>query len=367
MCAETPVLITVIIPVYNSERYLADALDSVINQSLKEIEVILVDDGSTDQSGAICERYAEKDKRIKVIHQANGGICRARNRGLEAASGCYIAFADNDDLCMEGWLEENFKCIERYQADIVKFGRIAQTVEKDRFILAEDVRNLEFEIYDKNKLRSNYFYLRNKGVFSPVWDGIYKRELIERYHLRFDECLKNGEEDTVFCMRMLPHIDRLVTNTGVYYKHYIRKGFSTSSKFNVGTLNKYVYSSSVENEILCFIQPEYKIGEKEIGYIKNYILPILLQLNHESCCWPISKRIRYLKTLYNYPYFDLELSIEKFIYMFKRDKNKAVIGILFQLRLLSVLLICSKYYYKMIQCKQKCNKAAFKELYEERA
>ena len=90
-------LISVIVPVYNVEEYLPKCLESIINQTYKNLEIILVDDGSTDNSGIICEDYAEKDKRIKVVHQTNLGISAARNAGLDLCSGDYITFVDSDD------------------------------------------------------------------------------------------------------------------------------------------------------------------------------------------------------------------------------------------------------------------------------
>lgn len=356
MQADQVIVVTVIVPVYNSEKYLEAALDSIIGQSLKNIEIILIDDGSTDNSGDICDSYARKDNRIKVIHQANAGISRARNRGLEEARGQYVMFADNDDICLEGWLEKNYTCIEKHHADIVKFGRVSRTIEDDTFILSEDIRDLEAGIYDRKKLQTSYFFLRDKGVFSPIWDGMYSRDFIERYHLRFDESLKNGEEDTVFCMKFLMHLNKMAINSGVYYMHYIRKGFSTSSKFNIGTLDKYVYSAKVEEEMLKYIQPIYEVGDREMSCIKNYLLPILLQLNHENCNWDKKDKIKYLRDLYSTPLFKFKAQVRSFFSTVKKDKNKAIIGILFQCHLLSVLLICSKYYYKMLAKRQLSNK-----------
>ena len=99
------VKISVIVPVYNSEEYLPDTAASILNQSFEEFELILVDDGSKDRSGKICDELAQKDKRVKVIHKQNGGICSARNCALKLAKGEYIAFCDNDDMYLPGLLK----------------------------------------------------------------------------------------------------------------------------------------------------------------------------------------------------------------------------------------------------------------------
>ena len=96
---ENPI-ISIIVPIYNVEEYLPKCIDSILNQTYKELEVILVDDGSPDSCGKICDRYAKKDERVKVIHQKNGGLSAARNSGLDCANGEYIGFVDSDDLSL---------------------------------------------------------------------------------------------------------------------------------------------------------------------------------------------------------------------------------------------------------------------------
>jgi glycosyltransferase involved in cell wall biosynthesis len=109
-------------PVYNSERFLEDAVESVLNQTFKDFELILIDDGSSDGSVAICDRFAQKDDRVVVIHQSNTGICGARNKGLQLARGEYIAFSDHDDKLVPNLLEDNINLAVKYDADVVKFG-----------------------------------------------------------------------------------------------------------------------------------------------------------------------------------------------------------------------------------------------------
>ena len=117
------VLVSVIMPVYNSEDYLENAVETVLRQDFDGFELIVVDDGSPDESGKICDRIAQKDSRVVVIHKPNGGICSARNAGLDRARGKYIAFCDNDDEYLPGLISENYALAERENADLVRFCR----------------------------------------------------------------------------------------------------------------------------------------------------------------------------------------------------------------------------------------------------
>ena len=117
------VLVSVIVPVYNVLPYLRESLDSVINQTYKDLEIIIVDDGSTDGSDAVCEEYA-KDSRVKVIHQKNHGLSAARNVGLDIARGDYIAFLDSDDVYLPDMIQTMVEGIQKSQADVVVCGFI---------------------------------------------------------------------------------------------------------------------------------------------------------------------------------------------------------------------------------------------------
>ena len=115
---EQDYLISIIIPVYNVEKYLRKCLDSIINQTYKKLEIILIDDGSTDNSGKICEEYAKKDDRIIVIHKENAGVSSARNRGIELANGKYIGFIDSDDWIEENMYETLYQNLLQFDVDI---------------------------------------------------------------------------------------------------------------------------------------------------------------------------------------------------------------------------------------------------------
>jgi len=179
-------MVSVIVPVYKVEKYLHRCLDSILAQSYKNLEIILVDDGSPDNSGAICDEYAQKDSRIKVIHKQNGGLSSARNAGLEIATGSYISFVDSDD-----WLD--FKFIETLRNAMI---------ETDVDMTACAFCRTKGDIAKRNKFERNskivkdrYFAVFDEKSYAGyACNKLFKKEIIEKYNLRFDEKIFNGED-----------------------------------------------------------------------------------------------------------------------------------------------------------------------------
>jgi len=233
-------------PVYNSGIYLRKAVDSILCQSLKDIELILVDDGSTDGSGEVCDKYAKQDTRVKVIHEKNCGICVARNNGMQIASGNYIAFSDHDDEYMPGLLENTYSEAKKYNLDIVKFQRKELVIKGDKLIdiMPSEGDNIQ---YSKKGIIDHFFELEAIGTFERLWDGIYRRQLLIENNVKFDVSFKKGGEDIIFMYDLLPYIDSIAILKETYYLHYIRIGFSTSSKINMDdtiTDIKHIYDIS---------------------------------------------------------------------------------------------------------------------------
>lgn len=317
--------VSVIMPVYNGEKFLETTVKTILGQSLDDFELILVNDGSKDDSAKLCDEFAQKDSRVRVIHQKNQGICGARNTGLDAAQGEYIAFADQDDDCLPGWLSDNYEVAKEYDADLVKSGRIAETIDENGNLLKKDVRELKKKFYDREELKKAYFELRDKNVFSPVWDGLFRREVIQKHQIHFRTEFKQGEEDTAFCLEFLACVNRFATNTGVYFKHYERYATSTSSVFNIESLNGLVRSAVIEEKVLEKMGIDQKYDKALLSSAKHHLIPVLVQLYHRNCNWSTKQRTSYIRKLHDVSAFQYEMNRELFKKIWLQDRKKAVI------------------------------------------
>ena len=173
--------VSMIVPVYQVQNYIAQCIESVLNQTFQDFELILVDDGSKDKSGIICDSYASQDDRILVIHTENRGAAAARNTGLEQASGRYITFLDGDDCLADNMIERLYEVIEHSEYDMVvcDFLNILPD-EKDNFSLhLQDMEVSGREVLAHWKIQKNY------GVWTVVWNKIYRRDILE--NLKFPE------------------------------------------------------------------------------------------------------------------------------------------------------------------------------------
>lgn len=220
--------VSVIIPVYNVEKYLEECIESVIKQTYKNLEIILVDDGSKDNSGYICDEYKKKDERIKVIHKPNGGLSDARNVGIDIAKGEYIAFLDSDDYIEEDMYEILVKNIEKANADI----SICQVY----YVYKDEKRtthtpNVYLEMDSCNAIK----YVNMLGYFTvAAYDKLYKREIFEsiRYPVG-----KINEDWYVIC-EVFDKANKVVYSSEPKYNYRKRKGSITDDKkINLGMMD----------------------------------------------------------------------------------------------------------------------------------
>ncbi len=218
-------MISIIIPMYNASEYLRRCLDSMLAQSYTEWEAILVDDGSKDNTKDICKKYEERDARIVYYYQINSGVSKARNKGLELASGDYISFLDADDYVAPDYLKKLMETIEKTKADIC----YCKPYNVD--IYGNDVGYKSKWIYDKQIIIADpdCYDWTDPNAHFVVWGGIYRAECLK--NLYFSQELSVGE-DTYFFARILKNASRIaILNERLYYYSHIegsavRSGFS---------------------------------------------------------------------------------------------------------------------------------------------
>ncbi|MGN0524118.1 MAG: glycosyltransferase family 2 protein [Eubacterium sp.] len=190
-------MISIIVPIYKVEKFIKKCVDSIIAQTYKNIEIILVDDGSPDNCPAICDEYAKQDSRIKVVHKENGGLISARKAGLQASSGEYVCFVDGDDWIEADMYERIADSIEKTNADCI----ITQFFYEyqDKPVTSDYKLNRDF--YDRKQIEKDIFptmlfdnqYYRF-GIFPNCWTKVFKRQLLEKHLMDTDERIRMGED-----------------------------------------------------------------------------------------------------------------------------------------------------------------------------
>lgn len=234
--------ISVVIPVYKVEAYLARCVDSVLSQTLQDLQIILVDDGSPDNCPQICDDYVKRDHRIQVIHKENGGLASARNAGMAVATGKWLFFLDSDDWLEPDGLESLLSIGEEYQVDFVRYRAIRSGwpgMETHAPCMVEPVRELRHGYYDRQQILEEV-YPRiittpqlTMGAVVGAWGSLYNLDFLNRNNLRFYEEVKFSE-DLVFSARVVRAANSFyfVDTPSVY--HYFYNPNSISKSFRAG-------------------------------------------------------------------------------------------------------------------------------------
>ncbi len=210
-------LISIIVPVYNAEEFLNACISSIINQTYKNFELILIDDGSSDKSGDICDHWYKEDKRVKVVHQMNQGVAAARNKGLDLAKGEYVCFVDNDDFIKEDHLETFIKTMESTDSDIVICDIVSSKLGDAYIDLSKEIQMNADECMQWliNPISKEYV------VMVVLWNKLYKRELFSEH--RFEKGIHH--EDEFMINRMLKTIKKA---TFIPCQNYVYRNNETS-------------------------------------------------------------------------------------------------------------------------------------------
>ena len=222
-------IISIIIPIYNMEQFLERCLDSVVNQTYTSLEIILINDGSTDSSGDICDTYAKEDNRIKVIHQVNAGVSAARNAGLNVATGEYISFIDPDDYIEVNAYETLIPYLNNNSIDILRFNANRKGEILNRLPFEGEYAGKRFE---QEVLLPMIGSKKFGGMFilGVLWIHLFKREIIEKNHIRFNKELRRCE-DRLFTITCMLHADKMFFTDDILY-HYQVNDESLSNRYD---------------------------------------------------------------------------------------------------------------------------------------
>lgn len=267
-------------PIYNGENYIHASIQRILNNAKDlDIELILVNDGSTDNSLDICQQYAKQNKCIKLINKANGGICSARNAGLEAATGEYISFYDQDDEICDGIYSAMMQAMKESHCDLVVAGKEmslvgsnGETLERKQYHygnrLLADERDIVDLILNKN---------RNIPLLH-IWNCLYRKEIIDAHNIRFDETFKKGMEDGMFNIEYAVHCKTIATTDYIVYRYFRRKSISTSTKRNDNFITDFEHFTDV-----MFKAFEKGYQEKYLSEVFFYILRFAVKIFYYGC------------------------------------------------------------------------------------
>lgn len=338
---QNQVKISIIVPVYNAEMFLEESLKSLVSQTEKEIEIICVNDGSTDKSEQILKNYQDNNKRIRIINQENKGVSQARNTGIENATGNYVMFVDADD-----WIDKNacqilLDRIKKEQSDVLLFPYMRETSKGsfEKNIFEED------KIFDKNrvkeKLHRRYIGLIGEELKNPenadalctVWGKLYRLDIIKKHNLQFIDLDKIGTyEDGLFNLNYFEYVTKAVYLNQHLYHYRRTERESITSGYNPNLLQQW-------NNLFDIMQgyiEEHKLSKEYEEALSNRIaLSILgLGLNIMGSNYSVIKKIQMIRAVISSPRYQDAYQKMKYKYIpiywnvfYKCAKYKASVGI----------------------------------------
>lgn len=340
--------ISIIVPIYNVEKYLDRCMQTLINQTLQDIEIIMVDDGSPDNCPKLCDEYAQKDNRIKVIHKKNGGLSDARNAGLNIATGEYVAFIDSDDFTSINAYEKLYNVAIKDNYDIVFAGFVRH--DKEGNIIKCFTYNREYIGKDINYFLSDMLYQEKqdseeKEICMSVWNAIYKKEILDKNNIRFKSERKFLSEDILFHSEILPCCKRIRCIPEHFY-HYLHNEESLTHTFKDTKIEASIrlyetILSNLEKNSISMLKPQAMLFF--IRYIRGIIMKGIFFSNlkyseKRKLCFIIYKYTGW-KEIFQTIHIDSRPLLERFI----------LIAIKYHLFIINYILF--KTYYTIKSCR----------------
>lgn len=335
--------VSIIVPVYNVEKYIDRCLNSLVNQTLKDIEILIINDGSPDNSIKICEKYALKDNRIKIYNKENEGLGLTRNYGIERAIGEYISFVDSDDYVSLDMCEKLYKSAKKYNADIVYGGiyydnnnKITQKkyVEKDKVWTGEgEVKSLLLDFIATEPQEKNDTIME-----VSVWKALFKKEIFDINNIRFVSEREFISEDVIFDIDFFLKSEKIVAIPDCVY-YYVVNPNSLSKTFRTDRFSKVkiLYSEIIRKLKENYTEDEYRLRTDRFliararTNLKKVIQhkKIIGKKNMHLCVMEICNDIDLQNVLKRYPIYKLPLKYAVIAFWVKNKQYKSIEFILY--------------------------------------
>lgn len=285
-------LVTVAIAAYNVEKFLQNGIKYIQNQTYSNIEIILVDDGSTDTTSTLCDQLAKADSRIRVFHKENGGLGSARNVGIDNAKGKYIYFFDVDDSLEENFISDSVKFAENKNVDLVIYGYYARYSDS---LEEEQVCVLERDIHCNDELKSVYceqlLWMKHGNGFA--WNKFYRVSFLKKHDFHFGN--QRIQQDEPFNMQLYPRLEKVYICPKLYYHYVIYSNGNAGSRY---LKNKNEIITDVYHKFINFYR-EWELNDERVWrYIQqryiNGIFGVVTQIYFHKDC-DLNKKQRYMK------------------------------------------------------------------------
>ena len=319
--------ISIIVPVYNVEKYISQCLDSLLAQTMNDIEIILIDDGSTDSSGTICNTFAQKDARIKVIHQDNTGASESRNVALNIAKGEFVMFVDSDDWIESDMCENLYALAEEYNSDFAFCAHFDEWSDgrKIKAVFDEDIK-----IFNRDEiveqLLKGVLGLTGKALKNPekidalvnICSKLFRRSIIENHNIRFKSLNTVPSEIQLFCLQFFIHIEKAAYIKKPYY-HYRKNNLSSFTQvYRSDLIQKWMNWTEIVDKILVENNIKDELMDAYYSRICFSVIPLggnaILcdklsdQLNEIKCFLNNSEYIKAFKKL-DFQYFPIHWKV----------------------------------------------------------
>lgn len=320
--------VSIIVPVYKVEPYLKRCVDSLTNQTLKDIEIILVDDGSPDNCPKICDGFAKQDSRIKVIHKQNGGLSSARNAGIAVSTGDYLGYIDSDDYAEPDMFERLYNCAVQQNVDFVMadYYRLCDGIKKEKSL---DIRA---GLYTKQDIINEIFpmlIMRESVDFGPllsVWHCLYKTDFIKSNNLYFDEDVK-WSEDCIYSAILGYFADSFYYLKGECVYNYIQNSGSISTSYKPLSWQVYCLMNKKLREFFEN-KTDFDFSRQLDLHILYFACNVFAQLKYSNCTFWQKYKVR--KTVLNTPEFinamkdfrlpDVNIRLKVFLWLIKNRR-----------------------------------------------